>query len=209
VLKRWGREWCIPWAGMLLLTHGAVLLLLFASGLGEPLLHAMFSRLAEANPEPFGYYTTFHSELRFLLEHQPGPFWLRGILALHLLLIGVLPVMGLLGVGYQLPGRFLYRLLRLEDESLLLLWIAALVLISSTMNHSSSLHIISNGALVFLLGGYALQRWTQHNRSKRRFALALGSLFCVSILLARMAHAVLLLQQGCELHRLLLSGINS
>lgn len=172
VFRRWLREWGLPWALPMLLVHGFAFATLAALGLWAPFWRDTASWLLGghyANTTLLGYYVTFQEELmRVLKPLIEGHllFFFRIPLAFHLLWIGALPIIGLLGVGYQLPQRFLYRLLRFEDEVLLLWWFGALAMMIATMSYSSTLHIVSNGALPFLLGGWVLDYWCGRRLSK-------------------------------------------
>jgi hypothetical protein len=172
VFKRWLREWGLPWALPMLLIHVLAFATLAALGLWLPFWRDTAGWLLGghySNTTLLGYYVTFQEEMTRLMRPLIDghyEFFFRIPLAFHLLWIGILPIIGLLGTGYQLPQRFLYRLLRLEDEALLLWWFGGLAAIIATMSYSSTMHIVSNGALAFLLGGWALDYWSRRHLGK-------------------------------------------
>lgn len=128
--------------------------------------------------ERVGYFNTFHQEFSQVFsdtdKNSPIIFYIlkSSVLAIPLVLIGILPVIGILGVGYLLPGRFVYRLLQREDEEMLLLWLAGTAMILSTMGHSSSLTILNDGALAFSLGLQVIHRWLLRRPALERVAQA-------------------------------------
>lgn len=181
VWLRWVKTWGVAWLLPLLSVHVSAVVLLACSGLLPAFLRDTFGWLGGGNYSQttvFGYFVTFHQEfletIKPLTQGVPMPytalFWCRVPIALHLFLIGALPVVGLLGVGYALPQRFLYRLLRQEDEELLLWWFAALAMMLSTFSYSTSMHIVSNGVLFFLLAAWAIQAWMSRYSSEIRWS---------------------------------------
>lgn len=169
-LKSWGRNWALPMLGV----HLLCLLTLIGLGIQDEFMRDSVRWLAGghyAGTTVLGYYSTFQSELMdtlrpvlagLPLSTLPYFIW-RLPIALHVFLIGVIPIVGILGIGYLLPARFVFRLLQRDDEILLLLWLAALALIVSTFSYSTSMHIASNGSLAFLLGWVALSQAAQRN----------------------------------------------
>ncbi len=170
VLARWLREWgrfgALPWLAM----HGLCILTLITLGIWPDFVRDTIQWLAEGHynqTSVLGYYPTFHQEfvetIKPFLDGVPFPaallFIFRFPIALHLFLIGALPILGILGMGYALPNRFHYRLLQRQDDELLLLWLCGTALIISTMSYSTSMHITSNGGIAFLLGAVVLARF--------------------------------------------------
>ncbi len=169
VLARWAKSWGLYWGLSVLAMAGAGMAALTGLGLwpdvwGQSLafLKALPGRLGE----DFGYFSGFHREFESVLRPEfayRGWRWLfegvsRCITACHLLAIGLLPVLGILGNGYILPNRFVYRLLRLEDEELLLYWVCGVALALSTFLGATSSHLVSVGGLPFMLGFLVLHR---------------------------------------------------
>lgn len=185
VWHRWCRSWGTGWAVPGMLTHALVVGV--GCGLGLMLPFWRDSGLwlwsgAYAQTTIWGYFSTFHAEfaetLRPLADGVPMPwlllFLFRIPIAVHVFLIGLLPVIGLVGAGLQLPGRFMYRLLQREDESLLLFFMTALAMMLSTFSYSTSMHIVSNGAIAFLLGAWVVSAWAARRpRWRALFSLVL------------------------------------
>ncbi|WP_373532659.1 hypothetical protein [Vampirovibrio sp.] len=200
VLNRWFPAWGVYWLLPFVLCHlveGGLLTALnlwpqFLTDSGS-WLSAFFKGKA---PIP-GYFSSFHRE--FEAAFQPLtfsnriPHWLgfavQILTGLRLLGIGVLPVLGILGMGYQVPGRFVYRLLQRPDEELLLFWLSGAALILATFLDSSTVRIVSDGTLSFLLGFLVLARWlTPRPKAQREFywilALFFGLWLAADVLMA-------------------------
>jgi hypothetical protein len=193
VLQRWLRDWGPRWALPMLSVHAAGVLVLLSLGLWEAFVRDAILWTAGGNYQKItviGYFTTFHQEFMQtvapLLAQLPMPylalFLFRIPIAVHLFLIGVLPVVGLLGAGYQLPGRFMYRLLRLQDEELLLWWLAGSAMVLSTFSYSTSMHIVSNGAVIYLLAAVMLQAWLSRRPRLRRLFPVLATVGLLLVL---------------------------
>lgn len=168
VFKRWGQSWGVYWALPTLAFHGVCIAILLALGSWSSFWRDLMQGLVgEYSQYGFGYFTTFSQEvnetLRPLMDGAHRPDLLLALfripIALNLFLIGLLPVLGILSTGYLLPNRFVYRLLQRGDEELLLLWVSALCLVLSSMIAGTSMHLVSNGGLAFLLGWLAMARW--------------------------------------------------
>ncbi len=165
VLMRWARSWGLSW--------GLPLTLLVLWGLGAGRFpQGGFLPQGYRAGLPWGYFSSFHQEFMavWLGQGAGGQGAFRGDLfqgdlvwailkSSGLLLIGLLPLVGILGGGYQIPGRFVYRLLQRPDEELLLFWLCGLSLIVATGAHSSSGAIVANGFLAFLLALWVLAGW--------------------------------------------------
>lgn len=171
VFARWARSWGVGWAlpalvgffgGQFLLPgwgSGFIPWEGFASSGGGVLL-------------PWGYFSSFHQEFTALWETTGGSAALgnpvgvavsAGLKSTGLLLIGLLPILGILGGGCHIPGRFVYRLLQRPDEELLLFWLCGLSLIIATGGHSTSDSIVAHGFFAFLLAF-----WVGSLRASRR-----------------------------------------
>jgi hypothetical protein len=188
VLNRWLPVWGIYWLLPFVFCHLGAGSLLTALGLWPQHLGNSASWLLQAfkgNALEFGYFSSFHREFEAVFKpmifSEPRPWLpvlaLQVLMGLRLLLIGVLPVVGILGMGYQVPGRFVYRLLQRPDEELLLFWISGTALILATFPDSSSVRIVSVGTLGFLLGFLVLVRWLTPRRKAQRQAYWIFSLF--------------------------------
>jgi hypothetical protein len=194
VLQRWARSWGRYWALPLLLFHGGCVAILWMLGIWPEFVRDVIQWLAGGHYNKttvLGYFPTFSGEfvqtVKPLIDGVPMPFMLlfafRIPIAIHLFLIGLLPVLGILSTGYLLPNRFVYRLLQREDEELLLFWIAAVAMVIASMTYCTSMHLVSNGALAFLLGWLAMVRWiTRRPRLERAAQMAVGG-FCFLVLL--------------------------
>lgn len=194
VLRRWFRDWGPRWILPMLSVHVVAVLILVSLGLWAAFVRDAILWVAGGNYQKstvIGYFTTFHQEfvqtVAPLLAQLPTSylalFLFRVPIALHLFLIGVLPVVGILGAGYQLPGRFMYRLLRLQDEELLLWWLAGAAMVLSTFSYSTSMHIVSNGAIIYLVAAVVLQEWIsrRHHLRKLFSAVMTGWLLLVLV----------------------------
>ena len=212
ILKRWLGSWGLAWMLPAILIHVTGLCLLSQAGLLASFWRDAFGWLMGgyySKTTVFGYFTTFHQEfletIRPLLEGTSTPyapfFWFRTPVAIHLFLIGVFPIIGLLGVGYLLPSRFLYRLLKREDEELLLLWCATFAMMLSTMSYSTSMHIVSNGAVGFLLAVWFLQNWMQKYPQQEKWFLRGTTLWAGLTLIAAVIGSGMILQWGTWLPR--------
>jgi len=189
-VKLWGQYWLLPGLAI----HALCVGWLFILGIWPDFVRDTFQWLAGGHYNQtsiLGYFTTFHQEfadtIRPFLDGVPFPaawlFIFRFPIALHLFLIGLLPVIGILGMGYTLPNRFHYRLLQRQDDELLLFWVTATAMMLSTMSYSTSMHITSNGGLAFLLGFIVIYRMMAHkSRATKIFQVSCG-LFCILLLL--------------------------
>ncbi len=213
VAQRWFKRWGVVWLLPMLAVHAVCIGILCLLGIWDDFLRDAIFWLLGGHYQAttvIGYFPTFHSEfeetLRPLIEGVPWPilglFLLRIPIALHLVLMGVLPVVGLLGVGYQLPNRFAYRLLRLEDEALLLFWIAAMAMIISTLSYSTSMHLVSNGALAFLLGWIVLYGFLKQFPKRLVRAQVMIGIFCILLLLGAVVGSGIQVLFGVWLPRL-------
>jgi hypothetical protein len=186
VLRRWGRSWGLYWALPTLGFHAACIVILVMLGIWPEFLRDVVQWLAGGHYQKtsvLGYFATFSQEVKeMLLPLINGVplvylpiFGFRVPQALNLFMIGLLPVIGILSTGYLLPNRFVYRLLQRDDEELLLFWISALGMIISSMTYCTSMHLVSNGSLAFLLGWLALVRWfAKRPRLERPMQIALA-----------------------------------
>ncbi len=161
--KRWGVYWLLPFVAANAI--GALCLGLW--GNGSLVWHPLAMGLGDPHGIPVGYFATFHQEFQRILNPTLGTAsgsasdtkGLRVLAAMGLSLLGVLPIVGILGMGYQVPNRFVYRFLQRPDEELLLLWLSATGLILATLFQSDSAHIVQWGSLSWLLGFVVLARW--------------------------------------------------
>ncbi len=202
LLKRWLTVWGIYWLLPFVLCHWVEGSLLTALGLWPQYLSDSASWLLAAfkgKAPVLGYFSSFHREFEAVFKPMifSGPMpWLlvmalQVLMGLRLLLIGVLPVVGILGMGYQVPSRFVYRLLQRPDEELLLFWISGMALILATFLDSNSVRIVSDGTLSFLLGFLVLVRWLRPRPKAQRQAYWIFSLFCGLWLVADIMVALL------------------
>jgi hypothetical protein len=156
VFSRWMRSWGVAWALPTLIGFLALRLFLVGWGSGDFLWECNVSSGTQA-PLPWGYFSSFHQEFTGLWQPADGSEARESLLvsagfkSLGLLLIGLVPILGILGGGYHIPGRFVYRLLQRPDEELLLFWLCALGLIIATGGYSTSSAIVGHGFLAFLL----------------------------------------------------------
>lgn len=188
VCRRWLRFWGFYWLLPLLLFYFVGLGFLAAFRLWPVFLEWLSgpTTAAAGNMSVIGYFSSFHWEFTQAFEVAPTlnrmPEFFRPIFqtlnALRLLAIGVLPVVGILGIGYQLPNRFVYRLLQRPDEELLLFWSCGTALILSTFWASNAMRIVSVGALSFLLGFLVLVRWLKPRPKAEREAYWLFAILC-------------------------------
>jgi len=207
VLKRWAQSWgrfgVLPWLAVQ--TVFALVLftfVLFNTGAWPEFLPRSLPGLISVPASPPGYYASFHLEfihaIQALEKEAKNPQFLLSVLqipvTLHLLLIGVLPVTGILGMWYQLPDRLHYRLLQRQDDELLLLLLAAMALIGATMlSDSTAQHIVSNGGVAFLLGFIVIHRAVLHKpKAEKRFFRG-TAIFCGLVLLGAVATSLALL----------------
>jgi hypothetical protein len=202
VLKRWLPVWGIYWLLPFVLCHWVEGGFLTALGLWPQYLRGSASLLLsvfKGQALALGYFSSFHREFEAVFKPMifSGPMpWplvvaLQVLMGLRLLLIGVLPVVGILGMGYQVPGRFVYRLLQRPDEELLLFWISGTALILATFSDSGSVRIVSDGTLSFLLGFLVLFRWLTPRPKAQREAYWIFFLFCGLWLAADIVMALL------------------
>lgn len=185
-LRLWGRYWLLPTA----LAFGASTLV---GGIGlvntqVPARLLGLTGLALPLATGIGYFSTFHQEFQnlfFVPFQKPSGFGAslsveRIVLAIWLILLGFLPVLGIIGLGAQVPNRFVYRLLQRPDEELLLIFITGTALILGTLGHSTSSQIASYGPLALLMGFMVTVRWL---RTRPRLEpIAYLSLWAVSLL---------------------------
>lgn len=189
VFKRWLGLWGLYWLLPLMLFYFVGLGILAISG-WLPLLSsgrddARLAILTGQTPV-IGYFSSFHREFTQAFQPvtnasgKPGFFApvFQTLHALRLLFIGLLPVAGILGIGYQVPNRFVYRLLQRPDEELLLFWSCGTALILSTFWASTSMRIVSVGALSCLLGFLVLVRWLKQRAKAEREAYWLFAALC-------------------------------
>lgn len=118
-----------------------------------------------------GYFATFQEEWRqtllpLLQTILPWELKLiftnRIFVAFHLLLISITPGLALLGGGYLLYSA---RKTGNPNRQLLwLVWISALMMTLSTLSYATSMHIVSNSGLVFMLGFVVTARLVQATR---------------------------------------------
>ncbi|WP_303673106.1 hypothetical protein [Vampirovibrio chlorellavorus] len=171
VFSRWVRSWGMAWALPVLLGFwgGQFLPLDLNSAVWG--WHGSSSS-GHGVQVPWGYFSSFHQEFTALWGavggsaspgNRSGPIFVAILKSTGLLLIGLVPILGVLGGGYHIPGRFVYRLLQRPDEELLLFWLCALALIMATGGHSTSGAIVAHGFLAFLLAF-----WVGSFRSAKR-----------------------------------------
>lgn len=171
VWQRWFKSWGVNWGLPLLASGVACVLVALLWDSGAVLLDRLPGMLTFSNPAGtgFGYFSTFHREFAAILmplsAASPPPasvwvwvFW-RIFMAVHLCLIGILPIVGMLGMGYQVPNRFVYRLLQRPDEELLLFLLCGIALILATLGNSTAERIVGQGSLAFMLGFLVLSRF--------------------------------------------------
>lgn len=170
VVRRWLATWGLCWFLPMVAVHLAWVGAFVALGIWDAFWRDSVSWLWAGHYQRttvFGYFTTFHQEfmetVRPFIDQVPMPYLLLFLARLpivaHLLLIGLLPVLGIVGTGVTLPGRLIYRMLRQEDEEQLLFLLASIALVLSTFNYSASMHISSNGAIPMMLGWMVAGRW--------------------------------------------------
>lgn len=165
-LKCWGIAWVLP---LLAVELGGWLAgnALFSA---HPLVYSgAINADLDTAASGIGYFSSFHSE--FTAAFQPlmagkGQLSMERWVAcaaqvVRLLSVGLLPLAGILATGYTLPNRFIYRLLRREDEALLLYWLCGGMLILGMLGHSTSETMVALGGLSLLLGWLALSRWAE------------------------------------------------
>jgi hypothetical protein len=189
VLSRWVKSWglygVLPWLGFHALCVGTLLWL----GIWPDFVRDTFQWLAGGHyhqTSMLGYYPTFHREftdtIKPFIDGIPFPaillFAFRFPIAFHLFLIGLLPIIGILGMGYMLPNRFHYRLLQRQDDELLLFLLCGLAMIISTMSYSTSMHIVSNGGIAFLLGFVVIYRAVANKTTAEKRLVLTTGIFC-------------------------------
>jgi hypothetical protein len=202
VMRRWWKHWGVYWLLPMLAVHAAWLGSFMALGILGDFARDSLSWLGGGHYQQttvFGYYPTFHQEfmetIRPFLDHVRMPYLLLFIvrlpIAFHLFLIGFLPVLGILVTGYRLPNRFLYRLLRREDEALLLFLLAAIAMIASTFSYSSSMHIVSNGMLALMLGWLVVYDWVSAWPARDWSMRIVTTALCIALLLGAVIGSLL------------------
>lgn len=180
VWRRWLRLWGVYW----LLPSGVGFVAVLLAGRFFPPENVWPALPLQAMPSSgqqaggIGYFSTFHQEFLMIFQdahsqatawqgaffQDTAPMWMplaveRALMAMQLALLGFLPVLGIVGLGSQVPNRFVYRLLQRPDEALLLIFVSGTALILGTLWHSTSGQIASNGLLALLMGFIALARW--------------------------------------------------
>lgn len=202
-IKTWGLYGVLPWLGF----HAVCVLTLMGLGIWPDFMRDTFQWLAGGHynqTSVLGYYPTFHKEfaetIKPFIDGVPFPaallFIFRFPIAFHLFLIGLLPIIGILGMGYALPNRFHYRLLQREDDELLLLWLCATAMIISTMSYSTSMHITSNGGIAFLLGAIVIVRFLTRRPQAEQAMRWMTGTFSVLLLLGAVTGSLTMLLLG-------------
>ncbi|MCE3235487.1 MAG: hypothetical protein K0Q50_1667 [Vampirovibrio sp.] len=191
VWQRWAKSWGLCWALPLIAMTGFGASLADWLDVSRFIPPAMLNASTEKGAVGIGYFSSFHAEFAAALQPLASPTGQAQSLtrlgcsasAIRLVLIGLLPIIGILGVGYMLPNRFVYRLLRLEDEALLLYWMCGGMLIVATLGHSDSGTIAGLGGLPIMLGWLASYRWVER-RPRLELALRLAASLLLLLLLA-------------------------
>lgn len=184
-LRLWGRYGLLSF----FLTLGVCVVICVFFNYGKSLPLGALNRVSSFDQvaTSVGYFSTFHQE--FLAIFKPlnaegisdstGLVLSDALKATHLFLIGFLPVLGIVGLGYQVPNRFVYRLLQRPDEELLLIFIAGTTLILGTLANSTSGEIASFGAIAFLMGFIVLTRWLSVRPGLEKLTYGLLWIVCV------------------------------
>lgn len=212
VVRRWLKPWGGVWLGTMLGVHLVWVVAFLSLGIWDEFWRDSIQWLTRGHYQQttvIGYYSTFSQEvtqtLRPFIDQLPAEilvwFTFRIFVVAHLFLIGVLPIIGILGTWYVLPGRFLYRLLRREDEVLLLFLLASLALVVSTFNYSGSMHIVSNGPLPLMLGWLVLVNWLSARPKHEREMQVVTAVFCVLLLFGGIIGSLMQLLGGTWLPR--------
>ena len=147
-----------------------------------------------------GYFSTFgdemHTTLLPLLDPIPLAtklvFSFRLPIALQLILLGVLPIAGVL-----LNGLFYWQTRRATNQTeaqRLLITLSALALLVATCSYSTSMHLTSNGGLGILLGFLALHRSIR--QSMENLFLWFGWIFCGLLQIQAIIGAIFILMLG-------------
>ncbi len=201
--RSWGQNWLLPFA----LVHAIAIGLLLALSLFDAFFQDALVWLWQGhylNTTLTGYFVTFIEECRVTILPFLGPlppalkllFWWRIPVVIQVGLIAALPVIGLLGMGGVLPGRLSNRVFAKNDETLLLLSCAALVMILSTFSYSTSIHIVSNGALPLSLGMFVLFERLQRINSRFAWPAWVVAIFCGLLMLGSLSGNVMQWQQS-------------
>lgn len=196
-LRLWGAYWLLPLGLASVISFGMDRFSVWEALFPVGMFQAMVPSGKTANG--FGYFSTFHQEFLglFTVSYRLSLFLIVSvILALQLVLLGLFPVLGILGLGYQVPNRFVYRLLQRPDEELLLIFIAGTSLILGTLWHSTSDQITSYGPLAMLMGFLVMTRWLQVRPRLEQFvylSLWFLSLLCLLCLFGMIGFYLLFL----------------
>ena len=159
VTRRWAVNWGRYWALPVLLTAGG-LCLIFTPAVDTPPIN--------------GYFHAFDTELMATIT----PFhWTSPCRLLYLIALGLLPVVGILGIGYRLPDRFLSRLLQRGDEEWLLLWLCGAFLLLASFFGGTSSQVIAYGGMPCMLAFIWFQPDPRLRRTDEREPLHPGWLF--------------------------------
>lgn len=169
VWQRWFKSWGLNWGLPLLVSCAVCLGIVLLGDSGVTLPDRLLGVFIPSSPAgtAFGYFSTFHREFAAILlplsiaspSPAAGLILSRVLMAVHLSLIGILPIVGILGMGYQVPNRFVYRLLQRPDEELLLFLLSGIALILATLGDSTAERIVGHGSLAFMLGFLVLARF--------------------------------------------------
>jgi hypothetical protein len=194
VLARWFKDWgvygALPWLAF----HALCIATLSALGIWADFVRDTFQWLAGGHyykTTLLGYYSTFAQDFKKtiqpFLDGVKFPtlllFIFRFPIAFNLFFMGLLPIIGILGMGYALPHKFQARLLQREDDELLLLWLCATGMILSTMTYSTAMHILSNGSIAFLLGAIVISRFLARRPKTVRVMRPIANAFFITLLL--------------------------
>ena len=168
-LKTWLRYWLLPALGVsvfwiiLLLTQGA-----WPDFWQDAVLwlwHGNYTKTTQV-----GYFVTLGEELHTtilpLLHPLSWPtklfYAFRLPIALQLLLLAGLPLLGILGNGWQLWQQHLKQPVKPPQQILLLVTLNAAMMVLATCSYSTSMHLTSNGGLGLLCGFIVLQSLFAH-----------------------------------------------
>lgn len=187
VWNRWLTGWGVYWALPTLIALSVLLGFGMTGHFSGVTIGGLGHRSVGFPTVGFGYFSSFHTEFEAAVqpwqEATRHGHWLSiSMQIVTLVLIGLLPIAGILGVGYQLPNRFIYRLLQREDEELLLAWICGTTLILGTLAHSDSLRLTGIGALTFFAGWLAVYRWGSRRAHWERWFQSLAAVLVLLML---------------------------
>lgn len=140
-----------------------------------------------SNTTVLGYFVTGQQELYDTIVPLLAPlpfnikllFLPRIFIYLHLILIALLPLLGLVYAGYHTVSTT-----HTEKRSLLFLYLSTgMALLLSTLSYSTSMHIVSNGSMLYLLAFIGLYTLSKNFKTPSTM-LKTGFIFSVCLLIA-------------------------